>query len=857
MPSTRVMMALVVPLTLASLEGAALAVVDPARSGALGEKAFEHSGLRVEPQLERGDVLSGDAISDLAALGVAPQSAFLDLRGGTWATLVLARPTLPGSGVGNFLTWSDLGYGAPPTGEALGDAAWSEVSRFLDEQRAALRLDPAEFGAPRVAVHGGGEVVQISAPRRVDGIPVRGSLLSAALNHGNLVLLGLERWGAVSLDLAPTISAADAERILAERLAPLAPTGFTARGTLAILPFDAGLDLGSGEPVGRYGHRLAWVLSPVFAGDRGTWEGLIDAHSGELLRFQDTNHYGTARTVVGGVYPVSNDGVGPEGMEQAGWPMPFADITHGSGSGTTDTGGNIFGATGNMTTTLAGPFIRMADQCGAISETSAGNLDLGTSGGDDCTIPPGHSAGDTHSSRSGFYELNRIKEQARGHLPANAWLQNQLVANMNINSSCNAFWNGVTVNFYRSGGICANTGEIAAVFDHEWGHGMDDNDNVPTVSFPGEGIADLFAGLRLNRSCVGRGFFANGQLCSGYGDPCTPASGCTGIRDLDFANRQSGQPHDVTWSNANCSGIVHCMGAVYSEAVWDLYTRDLPAVYGMDSNTALELTTRLNYIGSGGVSTWFATTGNCQNTTGCGCAATAGYMQYITADDDNGNLNDGTPHMQGIFNAFLRHEAHCTTPAVQDSGCVGGPTTAPVVTATGIDNGVDLSWGAVPGASQYRIFRAEGVDQCDIGKVLAGETAGTSFTDSGLLNGRDYSYVVAGLTNADTCLGPTSACDTLAAGGGGGGGIPCSDLSLFQARCANTPAGLRVRYRVILIDTSHSGETITFGVDGTPDVRTINGDRAQGFQPGVSGQSFTVSVDDPPGCFPPKVVACP
>ena len=32
------------------------------------------------------------------------------------------------------------------------------------------------------------------------------------------------------------------------------------------------------------------------------------------------------------------------------------------------------------------------------------------------------------------------------------------------------------MNFFRSGAGCGNTGEIAAVFDHEWGHGLDDND---------------------------------------------------------------------------------------------------------------------------------------------------------------------------------------------------------------------------------------------------------------------------------------------------------------------------------------------------------------------------------------------
>ena len=29
-----------------------------------------------------------------------------------------------------------------------------------------------------------------------------------------------------------------------------------------------------------------------------------------------------------------------------------------------------------------------------------------------------------------------------------------------------------------------------------------------------------------------------------------------------------------------------------------------------------------------------------------GCAATSGYMNYLAADDDDGDLNNGTPHME-------------------------------------------------------------------------------------------------------------------------------------------------------------------------------------------------------------------
>ena len=86
-----------------------------------------------------------------------------------------------------------------------------------------------------------------------------------------------------------------------------------------------------------------------------------------------------------------------------------------------------------------------------------------------------------------------------------------------------------------------------AVIDHEWGHGLDDNDVngfIPGASQGGgEGFADLVAALRHNRACIGRGFFTDGMLCSGYGDPCTPASGCDGVRTVDFADRTSGSPH--------------------------------------------------------------------------------------------------------------------------------------------------------------------------------------------------------------------------------------------------------------------------------------------------------------------------
>ena len=102
---------------------------------------------------------------------------------------------------------------------------------------------------------------------------------------------------------------------------------------------------------------------------------------------------------------------------------------------------------------------------------------------------------------------------------------------MNIPSACNAFWDGADGELLPlgDGAGCRNTGEIAAIFDHEWGHGMDDNGTNPNIAGPGEAIADIYAALRLNTSCIGRGFFLD-ETCGGYGDACdgTPANGLHG-----------------------------------------------------------------------------------------------------------------------------------------------------------------------------------------------------------------------------------------------------------------------------------------------------------------------------------------
>jgi hypothetical protein len=727
-------------------------------------KAFRHADLFIPAVHERAARMPagrGRAFeADLTVLGAASSSAVYDVRAGRWSTLVTSTPLIPGRG--NTLRWSDLGAPDPRGSAALAEPAWAAFRRLLDRWQPQLRIDLREVAPrPRVTVSARGALVHIHAPRIVGGFPVRDSGLTAVLNNGNLVLLGLSQWGDLAAPPSPTVAADHARRTVREHLRPFVVEAFGAPH-LELIPLARGADAGTVVAGNGYDFRLAWVVTATVQGDVGAWEALVDATSGLLLSLEDTNQYQTARTVVGGVYPTSNDGVVPDGVEQPGYPMPYADVQVGDNSFFATSGGGAGCADGTLQTTLSGRYVHIADTCGAIDETSAGALDLGTSSGTNCAVPAGHSAGDTHAARTTYYELNRIMEQARGYLPENEWLQAPLTANVNINQACNAFWNGSTVNFFFQGGGCANTGELASIVDHEFAHGLDNNAGDTRISRPSEAMGHVLAALRQQDSCIGRGFdlFSN---CSGFGDPCTS---CTGLEDVDFARHASGLPHDVGdamacpvagGSTGPCGRVAFCEAMIVGEAAWDLFARDLrnPATFNYDGHTALELATRLFYLGGQNVFNWYTCTG------GAGCNADGGYLNLLAADDDDGNLSNGTPHMSAIFAAFDRHGIACTPPVVADSGCAGGPSSAPTLTVTPRDQGAALSWTPVPGATRYAVYRTEGVKGCDSGKAKVAETTDVRFDDEGLLNGFAYHYTVLPVGAVESCAGRMSACQAV------------------------------------------------------------------------------------------------
>src|SRR5206468_7463086 len=106
------------------------------------------------------------------------------------------------------------------------------------------------------------------------------------------------------------------------------------RGTLMLLPLAAaGSTNESFEGAVGTGYRtaLAWRFELEIEGQPGAWEAFVDAHTGSVLALSDTIKYATAK---GGVFPVTDDAICPDGCEVANFPMPFANFTIGAGSST-------------------------------------------------------------------------------------------------------------------------------------------------------------------------------------------------------------------------------------------------------------------------------------------------------------------------------------------------------------------------------------------------------------------------------------------------------------------------------------------------------------------------------------------
>ncbi|HBL28061.1 MAG TPA: hypothetical protein DD490_14605 [Acidobacteria bacterium] len=684
-------------------------------------------------------------------------TAVIDKRSGT---LEIAEgegiPFLPG--IGNDLTngaiAAHLGTKAKvdlAVVESITRAFLPRVAGLLGVDPATLVLNPGRSGHPADHLW----FVDFDVVR--GGLPIEGARVVFRIGHGNLIQLGAENLPAAGVAIpAAKISRGQALANLSAYIGGFsAADQFVDGGSLRLVPvriedgrFNEGFEIGRGR-----GATPVWQF--IFRRGKGheTWRARVDAVSGEMLELLDTNDYAQATGGVKFLGVASNQ------------PMPFADLSTG---GFTNSAGIFTHGGGAVSSTLNGQYVKISDGCGSISMSGDpdGNIAFGTSAGIDCSTPGVGGAGNTHSARTQFYHVNRVKEVARGWLPGNVWLGQQLTANVNINLTCNAFWSSAsgTINFYRSGGGCGNTGEIEAVSLHEYGHGQDSNDGNGGSPDRGTGetYGDWTAALATHSSCIGSGFRATN--CAGYGDACTS---CTGVRDIDWGKRVSNTAHTVdNYTRPSCPTSAtyqgpclkegHCESYVSSEALWDFVNRDLPSP---GSGTAWTTAERLWYLSRSTATAAFAcTTGATYTSNGCN---TGSYWKTMRAvDDDDGNLANGTPNSAALYAAFNRHLIACTTDTGADTsfrGCTQPAT--PTVVLTPGDNEVNISWSGSTGV--YDVYRNE--IGCNAGFTrIANDLAASPLIDGNVANGFTYYYqVTAQPAGNESCASAPSTCQSV------------------------------------------------------------------------------------------------
>jgi cysteine-rich repeat protein len=294
--------------------------------------------------------------------------------------------------------------------------------------------------------------------------------------------------------------------------------------------------------------------------------------------------------------------------------VPSTAITVNGASATTSSTG-AFGWTGTAPATvvpgLAGTYVRVVNQAGALATTTLTAQPSGTA----TWSLASDETGDAQLST--FVYANQAKARARIVNPSvAAWLDSQLDFYVNENGTCNAYSTGDDVHLFRKNDVCQNSGRLADVVYHEFGHSLHNHSVIagmgkyePHLS---EGLADFFAANLTEDPAVGRGFYLSEAP----------------LRDIDPIGSERVYPLDIDFDP-------HVSGLIISGALWDLRKA---LIKQLGTTVGIARTEQIF-------------TGVMQRADDIGTTFNAA----LIGDDDDGDLGNGTPNYCAIERAFGRH----------------------------------------------------------------------------------------------------------------------------------------------------------------------------------------------------------
>jgi hypothetical protein len=510
-------------------------------------------------------------------------------------------------------------YGSPL--EIPGNTVQEKSLNFAQTQLQAFQIpvsDLISMGKTFV-----GKNTYVNYRQHYQGLEVMGSRFTTKFYNEKLILFGCDVYPNIAVNIAPAYTAEQAMQLATAGISNTLLSA-TEAGSLKILPIPT---------ADGYAYHLVYdVLVKTISSENipANYQTLVDAHTGAIHYRQNrvkhsgpvkpktcahASHPSSARmlevsaTVTGTVQELTpNDPLVTQDLENV-------YVTVGGVDYTADEDGNVVlpvnpGST--ATVRLMGPWSRiytadvtpsltysLVDGPNAISMDGAANV----------------------KELSAYRSVQRIHAWNKQWMPEFAGMDFQLPTNIDVaGGTCNAFYDGASINFYDIGGGCNASSLVADVCYHEYGHGINDNYYQSFGSFfangaMGEGYADFWAISASNNPILGAGFNTDNL------DP---------IRRYDVDPKV--YPSDLV-------GQVHADGEIIMGAWWDTHL-----LMGADWNVTMPLFVE-TYAGLQAE----AFNGN------EGEAYTDVLIDLLQADDNDGDLSNGTPHGEAIVEGFYIH----------------------------------------------------------------------------------------------------------------------------------------------------------------------------------------------------------
>ncbi|MFN9077432.1 MAG: hypothetical protein ACK5WX_08425, partial [bacterium] len=373
-------------------------------------------------------------------------------------------------------------------------------------------------------------------------------------------------------------------------------------------------------------------------------------------------------------------------------PMPYARVTVGANTyfanaqgvvTIPNAGGANLSLTSNLTT--AGQFFVVND-----SASTESTVTVSSSGGAvDLVHNATNALQDERAEVNAYIHANIVRDYLLAYNPSYPTISTQtgFPINVMVSGTCNAFYDGNSINFYPAGGGCNNTA-FSVVVHHEFGHHIVNRAGSGQGAY-GEGFSDA----------VGVCITDTSELALGFN-----SSSCTsGIRNAN---------NTVQYSATNCSSAgsaIHTCGTLFSGCVWSTRTylaASNPATY-RDIISDLTLNSVLLHTGTS--------------------ITPAITIDFLTLDDNDANINNGTPNYTQINQGFSDHSMPAPPLQLLD---ITFPSGQPTVSNpnTGVAFPVTVvGLGGQPQPGSGRIFFRVGTSGSFTNALMA-ETAPNQYT---------------------------------------------------------------------------------------------------------------------------------